>query len=288
MPVVSSHPRRSLSIAAVLLAAFALWELHTDEPMLPVRIFRNLRFTAASVSITAAFFALFGFIFLVTQYFQLVRDYKPLDAGVRTVPVAAAIAVASVLAPKVVHAMGSKRTVALGLVQHGAKAPQGVAVGRELVVDHDAGHVLLLVAAHHLLHRLGEDLPVRVQVLGHAARVEPHMGIVLADVSLAARAGAGERIGDRKDVHRPEQVDAGRAVTQRTDRLLDLGLEVAADVHDEVGVLGRTGRLEAVREQRRGDLVGVDGVLGATERLDEEPLGHAPHPSDAPPGAGTV
>ena len=46
------------AIAAVLLAAFALWELHTDEPMLPVRIFRNLRFTAASVSITAAFFAL--------------------------------------------------------------------------------------------------------------------------------------------------------------------------------------------------------------------------------------
>ena len=49
--------------------------------MLPVRIFRNLRFTAASVSITSAFFALFGFIFLITQYFQLVRAYTPLAGG---------------------------------------------------------------------------------------------------------------------------------------------------------------------------------------------------------------
>lgn len=102
-------------VAVVLLGLFALWELRTDEPMLPVRIFRNLRFTAASISITASFFALFGFIFLVTQYFQLVRDYTPLGAGIRTVPVAAAIAVASVLAPKVAHGMGSKRTVSLGL-----------------------------------------------------------------------------------------------------------------------------------------------------------------------------
>ena len=56
--------------------------------MLPVSIFRNLRFSAASVSVTSAFFALFGFIFLITQYFQLVKSYTPLQAGIRTLPVA--------------------------------------------------------------------------------------------------------------------------------------------------------------------------------------------------------
>ena len=56
--------------------------------MLPVSIFRNLRFSAASVSVTSAFFALFGFIFLITQYFQLVKTYTPFQAGVRTLPVA--------------------------------------------------------------------------------------------------------------------------------------------------------------------------------------------------------
>lgn len=102
-------------VSILILTLFAVWELRTPEPMLPVRIFRNLRFTAASVSITAAFFALFGFIFLVTQYFQLVREYSPLGAGLRTLPVATAIAVGSVIAPKAVELRGTKFVVSLGL-----------------------------------------------------------------------------------------------------------------------------------------------------------------------------
>ena len=84
--------------------------------MLPVRIFRNRRFTAASASITSAFFALFGFIFLITQYFQLIRGYSPLEAGVRTLPVAISIALASVVAPRIVHRVGTTRVVSTGLV----------------------------------------------------------------------------------------------------------------------------------------------------------------------------
>ncbi len=81
-------------------ASFVWWELRVEHPLLPVRIFENLRFTAASVSVTSAFFALFGFVFLITQYFQLVRGYGPLEAGVRTLPVAFSIAAASVLSPR--------------------------------------------------------------------------------------------------------------------------------------------------------------------------------------------
>ncbi|MDQ6696085.1 MAG: DHA2 family efflux MFS transporter permease subunit [Actinomycetota bacterium] len=99
----------------LLLAAFVRWELRVTHPMLPVRIFRNLRFSAASASITSAFFALFGFIFLITQYFQLVRGYSPLQAGVRTVPVAVSIALASVLSPKLVERIGTKKVVSAGL-----------------------------------------------------------------------------------------------------------------------------------------------------------------------------
>jgi EmrB/QacA subfamily drug resistance transporter len=101
--------------AAVLLVLFVLWELRQAHPMLPVSIFRNLRFSAASVSVTSAFFALFGFIFLITQYFQLVKTYTPLQAGIRTLPVAAAIAVASIVAPRVVEWIGTARVVATGL-----------------------------------------------------------------------------------------------------------------------------------------------------------------------------
>jgi fucose permease len=80
-----------------------------------VRIFRNLRFSAASVSVTSAFFALFGFVFLVTQYFQLIRGYGPLEAGLRTIPVAIAIAVASVTSPRLAERFGTTGVVATGL-----------------------------------------------------------------------------------------------------------------------------------------------------------------------------
>ena len=103
------------AIAAALLVAFVRWELRVEHPMLPVSIFRNLRFSAASVAITSAFFALFGFIFLITQYFQLVRGYGPLEAGVRTLPVAFAIAGASVLSPRIVERVGTTNVVRAGL-----------------------------------------------------------------------------------------------------------------------------------------------------------------------------
>ncbi len=101
--------------AAALVSAFVIWELRVEHPLLPVRIFENLRFSAASVSVTSAFFALFGFVFLITQYFQLIRAYTPLQAGVRTLPVAFSIALASVLSPVLVQRIGTKLVVAGGL-----------------------------------------------------------------------------------------------------------------------------------------------------------------------------
>ena len=103
------------ALAMALLAVFVRWELRTAHPLLPVAIFRNLRFTAASIAVTSAFFALFGFIFLITQYFQIVRGYSPLSAGLRTLPVAFSIATASVLSPKLVLRVGTKRVVSGGL-----------------------------------------------------------------------------------------------------------------------------------------------------------------------------
>jgi EmrB/QacA subfamily drug resistance transporter len=108
------------AVSAALLVTFVWWELRHDHPLLPVRIFENLRFSAASVSVTSAFFALFGFVFLITQYFQLVLGYSPLDAGVRTVPVALSIATASLLSPKLVERVGTKVVVGGGLASMSA------------------------------------------------------------------------------------------------------------------------------------------------------------------------
>ncbi|MGZ4680169.1 MAG: MFS transporter, partial [Ilumatobacteraceae bacterium] len=65
----------AFTVAVGLLGAFVRWERHSDHPMLDVSVFSNMRFTAGSISVSFAFFALFGFIFMVTQYFQFVRGY---------------------------------------------------------------------------------------------------------------------------------------------------------------------------------------------------------------------
>jgi MFS family permease len=76
-------------LAAATLTAFVLWERRTATPMLDMSVFRNPRFSAASGTITIVFFALFGSLFLMTQYWQLVHGYSPLEAGVRLLPHAA-------------------------------------------------------------------------------------------------------------------------------------------------------------------------------------------------------
>jgi EmrB/QacA subfamily drug resistance transporter len=102
--------------SAVLLAAFIAWERRTDAPMLDVRLFRNMRFTAASASVTVAFFSLFGFIFLMTQYFQFLRGYGPLSTGVHLLPVAASVAVGSVVGTRLAVRVGTKIIVTVGLL----------------------------------------------------------------------------------------------------------------------------------------------------------------------------
>ena len=76
-------------IAGVALAAFVAWELRSDHPMLPLTLFRDRRFSTGTGVITIAFFVMFGFFFLVTQYFQFARGYSPLEAGLATLPAAA-------------------------------------------------------------------------------------------------------------------------------------------------------------------------------------------------------
>jgi EmrB/QacA subfamily drug resistance transporter len=104
------------AVALAALAGFVAWERRQRHPMLEVRLFGNLRFTAASGAVTFAFFALFGFIFLITQYFQFIRGYGPFESGLRVIPVATAIAVASVTGPSLAVRFGNKVMVTGGLV----------------------------------------------------------------------------------------------------------------------------------------------------------------------------
>jgi EmrB/QacA subfamily drug resistance transporter len=106
----------TMGAGVALLALFVVVERRTDHPMLDVRLFRNPRFSAASGSVAISFFALQGFIFLVTQYFQFIKGFSPLGAGVRLLPVATSVAVASVAGTRLAVRVGNKAVVTAGLL----------------------------------------------------------------------------------------------------------------------------------------------------------------------------
>ncbi len=105
----------SFALTVVLVAVFVAWERRSEHPMLDLSLFANPRFTAASVSVAISFFALSGFIFLVTQYFQFLKGYGPLSTGVRLLPVASCVAISSILGARLAVRLGTKLVVASGL-----------------------------------------------------------------------------------------------------------------------------------------------------------------------------
>jgi EmrB/QacA subfamily drug resistance transporter len=104
------------ALAAVAVAVFVAWERRRPDPMLDVSLFRNLRFSAASGSIMVIFFALAGFVFLITQYFQFLKGYAPFSTGLRILPVATCIAIGSLVGVRLAVGLGNKAVVATGLV----------------------------------------------------------------------------------------------------------------------------------------------------------------------------
>src|SRR3954452_23657444 len=105
----------SFAVSALLATAFVLWERRATQPIIDVKLFRNPRVAAASAAVAISFFALSGFVFLVTQMFQFLKGYGPLSTGVRLLPVASCVAISSILGARLAVRLGTKLVVASGL-----------------------------------------------------------------------------------------------------------------------------------------------------------------------------
>ncbi len=101
------------------LAVFTWWELRVSEPLIDLRVFSHRAFSVASASVTVIFFALFGSLFVFTQYLQLVRGYSPLSAGIRALPFAIAMGAISPISPWLANKLGNRTIVPAGLALMG-------------------------------------------------------------------------------------------------------------------------------------------------------------------------
>ena len=169
-----AHRRGFRASSVVVLAVFALWERRTPHPMLDVSVFVNRRFSGGSLAVTAGFLTLFGFIFVITQYFQFIKGYSAFETGVRLLPVAISIAVASIVGPRIVERIGTTAVVVGGLVHVRGGACVGIdrrcryAVHPNRVADGASRRRPRV--DHRACHRIDHGLAVRGQGRGRLGR----------------------------------------------------------------------------------------------------------------------
>jgi EmrB/QacA subfamily drug resistance transporter len=112
----SSTTLISFGIAFVILALFMVWELRVDEPMVDMHYFKNPAFSTGTGGMILMFLSMYGVLFLLTQYLQLVHGYSALNAAVRMLPIALIMLVVAPFTPKLSRKIGAHRVVSLGML----------------------------------------------------------------------------------------------------------------------------------------------------------------------------
>ena len=109
----------AFAAAAVLLAGFVIRESRTSEPMLPLRFFESRQFATVNVVSFVMSFGIFGSIFLLAQFFQIVQGYTPLEAGIRTLPWTGMPIIVAPLAGLALSRVGGRTLLAAGMALMG-------------------------------------------------------------------------------------------------------------------------------------------------------------------------
>lgn len=99
----------------LLLVAFLIWERRTAPAMLPLHLFRSRSFSAANTASLLMYFGMFGAVFLLAQFLQVVQGYSPFEAGLRTLPWTGMPALVAPIAGALTGRLGGHRIVAAGL-----------------------------------------------------------------------------------------------------------------------------------------------------------------------------
>lgn len=101
---------------ALVLGAFVIIEANHAEPLLPLRLFASRSLSIGTAVVTVNFFALFGALFFMTLFLQNVQGFSPLETGVRTLPLSAAMVVAAPLSGVLTEKFGPRPAMVSGLL----------------------------------------------------------------------------------------------------------------------------------------------------------------------------
>jgi EmrB/QacA subfamily drug resistance transporter len=243
----------TFAAAIALLGTFVWWELRSDHPMLNVRFFENPRFTAANISITLVFFALFGSLFFLTQYLQFILGYTPLQAGLRTAPIALVMIVVAPITGILVQRLGNKVLVCAGMTV--------VAVGlfgmSQLTAASGYEHVLASI----LVLAAGMSLamtPATESVMGSVPREKAGVGSAMNDTT--------RQVGGALGVAVLGSVFTSAYVSGVAGAVTRLPATAAAEVQSSVGGAIGVGRSIAGRAGQHVIAVAAQSFVHAMSR----------------------
>lgn len=158
----------SLIVGAALVAAFVVWESRTATPLLPLRLFRDRSFSVANVVGFGFSFGMFGAVFILIQFLQVVQGHSPLEAAVMTTPWTMAPMVVAPLAGFVAPRVGTRVLIIAGLLFQGAGL-----TWLALVMTADVSYLTMLPA--FISAGIGMGLvfaPVSTAVLAHTSEAD--------------------------------------------------------------------------------------------------------------------
>ncbi len=112
-----------LFIGIALLVVFVLWQHKTATPLMPLRLFRYRAFSFINLSAVIFAFGVFGSVFLLAQFFQVVQGHSPLDSGIRTLPWTMVPMITAPVSSLLIGKIGARVIVSVGL------ALQAIALG---------------------------------------------------------------------------------------------------------------------------------------------------------------
>ena len=104
-----------LTVGILGAAWFAWWELHVEDPLLDLRVFRNRSLASASIVLMVLFAMMMGLFLIIVQFLQAVLGYSAIKASLSLMPMAAVMMPLSAMAPRIASRVGYRAMFGIGM-----------------------------------------------------------------------------------------------------------------------------------------------------------------------------
>lgn len=238
---------------AIALILAALWvENRVDEPVIPLRLFRDRTTALATVASVMIGVAMFGSTVYLSQYFQLARGMSPTEAGLMSIAMVGGLLVSSIVSGRVISNTGQwKRWLVGGMVF--------VIVGISLLATIDAATPLMVVGTYMAVMGIGLGATMQNLVLAVQNNTAPEdLGAASSVVAMFRSIGGSAGIAALGAV---------------------LAHQVTAKLTEGVTALAQAGTITpeqlAAMEHSTGDIPDLDALPAPISALYEASFGEA-------------